>query len=1073
MSALQACACGERSDWRRRCATNEQWMSTIGSPIDNAGMPLPPGLTQAECERRVEEAMHAIRSGMPLHDLALQRKGDLKAALLWFQSASEDLSDAMEGLAEGSASQAAKQAEVLLAGLRERLALIGMAMRSGQAGSTLAPHEINSLLIRPAFRTRLIGAASAACGHAPLTSSETMSAVTRMPSLTPRWSVQRAREALCRQYPIARLILRRLDTRQHALLPTLMLSDLRYQHWLEPVAAAAAAATRALMAAHSGGSGSSSSPRPLVVAAGGGLGVSAAACATAGADCLVLEPNTHARAAVIAVAVDSAREARQSDAARGAGALRGLDVAPDDEAQLAARVRPLLPAGGCDLLLLDGLLAPDLLSRRLLPTASACLSTICTAAPSSSSIATTSSSGASSARPTIVLPRRASIVAALAVQLTGTDETGGVDLEALESCRWCPHTVPLPLRSRRSNGLQLVSEPVALFHFDLAEAAALAGSGCEEVAFRRLHSTATPPAAGAAPTTVNAVAFWLRLDLGGWGDDIDGDPRAEGNADSPIAVQFLEPFPAWAALGKEEGVAVVRMRALHNGLRVWCERPAGSPLPPANWGRWSCNPWHFGMGEDSLSEAEELRNTFRTRTSLSPHATPPAHQPAADGPCFLARRPLDGLLPHLSTVRDRRRNGMYRRAIEAAIRRAKHRGGGEAAVLEIGAGAGLLCAYASRAGADKVIGCELEPSLARVARRTMLRNGLQSKASIFELNAFEMSEQLPRSARFDVITAELMDSNGLGERMIPLMHLAAVVRARAPCVMVPRRLRVWALPLELREVLAPCSGLESPGVVVGVQLRAWLRWRPTEGSADLKRSEYRALSAPFLVCDTEMGNAADARVAAARRLRVRCTADGTANAVAMYWHVEMSAEEDFTNAPGAEDTCWSHGLDVIRPRRCRAGEELLLGCNPRCVAFDFADRLGEDARSAPIEQASEPPPTSSAALVGGCEPAEAPADDDDDGAGAPGSLGTRPGDWEGLCDPEPGWAAEHKTHGRALSLDDIAREAAQSGLVRPEALHKLEGMLYDALLIVAAQPALLGLHPAVVFTAFPTGCGSR
>jgi hypothetical protein len=57
---------------------------------------------------------------------------------------------------------------------------------------------------------------------------------------------------------------------------------------------------------------------------------------------------------------------------------------------------------------------------------------------------------------------------------------------------------------------------------------------------------------------------------------------------------------------------------------------------------------------------------------------------------------------------------------------------------------------------------------------------------------------------------------------------------------------------------------------------------------------------------------------------------------------------------------------------------------------------------------------------------------------------------------------------------------AQDGLngakcrsLRPEALHKLEGMLYDALLIVAAQPALLGLHPAVVFTAFPTGCGSR
>lgn len=58
----------------------------------------------------------------------------------------------------------------------------------------------------------------------------------------------------------------------------------------------------------------------------------------------------------------------------------------------------------------------------------------------------------------------------------------------------------------------------------------------------------------------------------------------------------------------------------------------------------------------------------------------------------------------------------YSGAIARAVAR-KRREDGEAHVVDLGAGAGLLAVLAARGGASSVVACDLHPALAAVARR--------------------------------------------------------------------------------------------------------------------------------------------------------------------------------------------------------------------------------------------------------------------------------------------------------------------------------------------------------------------
>lgn len=97
-------------------------------------------------------------------------------------------------------------------------------------------------------------------------------------------------------------------------------------------------------------------------------------------------------------------------------------------------------------------------------------------------------------------------------------------------------------------------------------------------------------------------------------------------------------------------------------------------------------------GRSSGAEASLLAPATASDVDLDGSADQPAAAPAAD--------PL--LLPdyHFSMLNDAERNAAYMLGVAAAVRRAAQRGGGAPpAVMDIGAGSGLLSIMAQRAGA--------------------------------------------------------------------------------------------------------------------------------------------------------------------------------------------------------------------------------------------------------------------------------------------------------------------------------------------------------------------------------------
>ena len=82
----------------------------------------------------------------------------------------------------------------------------------------------------------------------------------------------------------------------------------------------------------------------------------------------------------------------------------------------------------------------------------------------------------------------------------------------------------------------------------------------------------------------------------------------------------------------------------------------------------------------------------------------------------IAAEPL-ALTSYLDMLNDAARNAAYLRGVARSVRPGD-------AVLDVGAGTGLLAMLASRAGASDVSACELSPVIAALAKRTLAANGM-------------------------------------------------------------------------------------------------------------------------------------------------------------------------------------------------------------------------------------------------------------------------------------------------------------------------------------------------------------
>jgi predicted nicotinamide N-methyase len=268
---------------------------------------------------------------------------------------------------------------------------------------------------------------------------------------------------------------------------------------------------------------------------------------------------------------------------------------------------------------------------------------------------------------------------------------------------------------------------------------------------------------------------------------------------------------------------------------------------------------------------------------------------------------------HFAMLGDRVRNRAYRAAIERAV-------GPGSTVLELGAGSGLLSMFAARAGARRVIACEVSGVLADTATDIVARNGMTDRVTVVDRHssALEVGPDLPERA--DVLISELLDPTLLAEGVLPSVRDARTRLLKPGAVVLPGRAVVWAVLLEApdREAVAPVRSIEGLDLSPMEMLRDPNRAIVTR----LAGEPVRVLTEPFAALHIDLSDPGPAGAEHGAESRVAVTAAGTVHGIGWWFELVLDDVVSLSTGPD-EGMHWPQVLQLSPSHRpVRVGDEI-------------------------------------------------------------------------------------------------------------------------------------------------------
>ncbi|CAK9181984.1 unnamed protein product [Ilex paraguariensis] len=262
------------------------------------------------------------------------------------------------------------------------------------------------------------------------------------------------------------------------------------------------------------------------------------------------------------------------------------------------------------------------------------------------------------------------------------------------------------------------------------------------------------------------------------------------------------------------------------------------------------------------------------------------------------QKPLLAATSYLDMLNDTRRNRAYREAIDKTITKPCH-------VLDIGAGTGLLSMMAARAmgTADSsssskgmVTACESYLPMVKLMRKVVRANCMERKVRVINKRSDELEIGVDITSRADVLVSEILDSDLLGEGVIPtLQHAHDKLLVENPQT-VPYRATTYGQLVEsiylwkLHDLynneakasdgihLAP-KGLETILCVKSQQLPL---------HCDSMNEEIKLLSEPFKIFEFDFWKRPESH--GETELHIKATNDGTVHAVVSWWILQLDSE---------------------------------------------------------------------------------------------------------------------------------------------------------------------------------------
>jgi type II protein arginine methyltransferase len=295
------------------------------------------------------------------------------------------------------------------------------------------------------------------------------------------------------------------------------------------------------------------------------------------------------------------------------------------------------------------------------------------------------------------------------------------------------------------------------------------------------------------------------------------------------------------------------------------------------------NPIAIGNLAVALADAgrnlEAIRQ-FRRAVALQPDNLHLRHQ---------VRRLGSASVPfwHIPMMNDVVRNDAFEAAIMAAIGVA----GPDARVLDIGAGSGLLSLMAARAGARKVVACEMEPMIAELAQRIVAQNGYADRITVHARPSTELSIGAELDAPADILVSEILSSDLLTEKVLDTFEDAHRRLLAPEAIVIPRAASAMGCLVASENL----TGYAFVDKVSGFDLSAFTAFAPQRLPIHGTMTAWERLSDDLELVRLDLTQKKhDATLA---RLSIPVTASGRAIGIVQWMHIDLWQGVSFDNHP--------------------------------------------------------------------------------------------------------------------------------------------------------------------------------
>ncbi|KAL2472030.1 Protein arginine N-methyltransferase 1.6 [Abeliophyllum distichum] len=264
------------------------------------------------------------------------------------------------------------------------------------------------------------------------------------------------------------------------------------------------------------------------------------------------------------------------------------------------------------------------------------------------------------------------------------------------------------------------------------------------------------------------------------------------------------------------------------------------------------------------------------------------------------QQPLLATTSYLDMLNDTLRNKAFCQAIDKTITKPGH-------VLDIGAGTGLLSMMAARAmslgdseessGAKRMVtACESYLPMVKLMRKVLRANGMERKIRIINKRSDELEIGLDIPSRADVLVSEILDSELLGEGLIPtLQHAHDKLLVENPQT-VPYRATTYGQLVECTYLwelhdLVNREAKASDGIHLipsGTDNILSIKQQQFSMHCDAIKEEIKLLSEPFKIFDFDFWKRPDSF--RETELHVKATNDGTIHAIISWWLLQLDSE---------------------------------------------------------------------------------------------------------------------------------------------------------------------------------------